>query len=80
MLGDDTVSRRTDRRDLEHAAQLCVHVWSARRTARGFALELVRAWWWKLRAPQIDVTDDVQTEPVAFPRAPAMTDAMFAAD
>jgi hypothetical protein len=68
-----------------------VEIWSTRRNYAfmcgahverrlGFAAELLRAWWWKLRAPQIDLTDDVQTEPVAFPRAPAMSDAMFAAD
>jgi hypothetical protein len=68
-----------------------VEIWSTRRNyafmcgahverRAGFAAELLRAWWWKMRAPQIDLTDDVQTEPVAFPLASAMSDAMFAAD
>jgi hypothetical protein len=68
-----------------------VEIWSTRRNyafmcgvhtegRAGFAAELVRAWWWKMRAPQLDLTDAGQTEPVAFPLAPAMTDVMFAAD
>ena len=74
---------------LEHGR--IVEIWSTRRNyafmcgvhtegRAGFAAELLRAWWWKMRAPQIDLTDAGQTEPVAFPLAPAMTDAMFAAD
>ena len=74
---------------LEHGR--IVEIWSTRRNyafmcgvhtegRAGFAAELVRAWWWKMRAPQLDLTDAVQTEPVAFPLAPAMTDVMFAAD
>jgi len=68
-----------------------VEIWSTRRNyafmcgvhtegRAGFAAELVRAWWWKMRAPQLDLTDAVQTEPVAFPLAPAMPAVLFAAD
>jgi len=68
-----------------------VEIWSTRRNyaficgahvehRAGFAAELLRAWWWKARAPQIDLADEVRTAPVAFPRVPAMSDAMFAGD
>jgi hypothetical protein len=67
-----------------------VEIWSTRRNyaficgahveyRTGFAAELLRTWWWKMRVPQIDLTDDAQRQPVSF-LSPVMTDAFFAAD
>jgi len=73
---------------LEHGR--IVEIWSTRRNyafmcgahaeARtGFAVELLRAWWWKTTAPQLDLTHHTQRHPVSF-RAPVITDTVFAGD
>ena len=67
-----------------------VEIWSTRRNYAficgahaerhaGFAVELLRAWWWKKRAPQLDLTDGAQAQHVSF-LAPVMTDPVFAGD
>jgi len=67
-----------------------VEIWSTRRNyafmcgahvehRAGFVAELLRAWWWKTRAPQLDLTDDAQVQPVSFV-APVMSNAVFAGD
>jgi len=54
-----------------------VEIWSTRRNyafmcgahverRAGFAVELLRAWWWKTRAAQIDLTGRVQVRPAGF--------------
>jgi hypothetical protein len=32
----------------------------------GFAVELLRAWWWKQQAPQLDLTYGAPVRPAAF--------------
>lgn len=60
---------------LEHGR--IVEIWSTRRNYAfmcgahvehhaGFAAELLRAWWWKTRAPQLDLTDREPVQPAAF--------------
>lgn len=55
-----------------------VEIWCTRRTYRhvfgahvgsriGFALELLRVWWWKTRAPRLDLTNVASTRSVAAP-------------
>ena len=72
---------------LEHGR--IVEIWSTRRNyafmcgahtewRAGFAVELLRAWWWKTQAPQLDLSGDAPVQQVAF-LSPAMADA-FAAD
>jgi hypothetical protein len=62
-----------------------VEIWSTRRNyalmcgahverRTGFAVELLRAWWWKTRAPQLDLTDGAQGQPVPM-LSRAMTEA-----
>ncbi|HEX7980575.1 MAG TPA: hypothetical protein VF461_18370 [Gemmatimonadaceae bacterium] len=66
-----------------------VEIWSTRRNyafmcgahverRAGFAAELLRAWWWKAHAPQLDLTDGAEVQSVSF-LSPVMTEA-FAAD
>jgi len=54
-----------------------VEIWSTRRNyaficgahvehRTGFAAELLRTWWWKMRAPQLDLTGRVQVRPAGF--------------
>jgi len=68
---------------LEHGR--IVEIWSTRRnyafmcgahteSRAGFAVELLRAWWWKTHAPQLDLTNGAQIQPVPF-LSPAMTEA-----
>ena len=45
----------------------------------GFAAELARAWRWKARAPQLDLTGGVPVPPISF-FSPALTSGVFAAD
>ena len=60
---------------LEHGR--IVEIWSTRRnyafvcgahteSRAGFAVELLRAWWWKTQAPQLDLTCSVPARPTAF--------------
>jgi len=67
-----------------------VEIWSTRRNyafmcgphvehRAGFVVELLRAWWWKTRAPQLDLTEEALVQPVAFPSR-ILPDAAFAAD
>ena len=67
-----------------------VEIWSTRRNyallcgahveyRAGFAAELVRAWRWKARAPQLDLTSGVPVPPISF-RSPALSSVAFAAD
>jgi hypothetical protein len=67
-----------------------VEIWSTRRNYAfmcgahverhvGFAVELLRAWWWKSRTPQIDLAHDPQVEPVSY-RGPVMAGPVFAGD
>ena len=67
-----------------------VEIWSTRRNYAfmcgahvehhaGFAAELLRAWWWKTRAPQFDLTDGAQAQPVSF-RSPVLANPAFAGD
>ena len=71
---------------LEHGR--IVEIWSTRRNYAfmcgahverhaGFAVELLRAWWWKTRVPQMDLTGRVQVRPAGF-LAPMTT--QFAGD
>ena len=73
---------------LEHGR--IVEIWSTRRNYAfmcgahverhvGFAVELLRAWWWKSRTPQIDLAHDSQVEPVSY-RGPVMAGPVFAGD
>lgn len=54
-----------------------VEVWSTRRNyalmcgvhvenRAGFALELLRVWWWKSRTPQLDLIDRAGEQPIAL--------------
>lgn len=54
-----------------------VEIWSTRRNYAfmcgahverhaGFAVELLRAWWWKTRTPQLDLTGRVPVRPAVF--------------
>ena len=67
-----------------------VEIWSTRRNyallcgahveyRAGFAAELVRAWRWKARAPQLDLTGGVPVAEISF-ISPALTGRAFAAD
>ena len=67
-----------------------VEIWSTRRNyallcgahveyRAGFAAELVRAWRWKARAPQLDLTGGVPVPAMSF-LSPALTSSAFAAD
>jgi hypothetical protein len=67
-----------------------VEIWSTRRNyafmcgahverRAGFAAELLRAWWWKTRVPQLDLTGGAPAQPVTF-RGPMLTDPVFAGD
>jgi hypothetical protein len=67
-----------------------VEIWSTRRNyallcgahveyRAGFAAELVRAWRWKARAPQLDLTGGVPVPTISF-LSPALTSSAFAAD
>ncbi|MBW8771045.1 MAG: hypothetical protein JF589_14915 [Gemmatimonadetes bacterium] len=71
---------------LEHGR--IVEIWSTRRnyafmcgahteSRPGFAIELLRAWWWKTRAPQLDLTGGERVRAVGF-LSPAT--AQFAGD
>jgi hypothetical protein len=71
---------------LEHGR--IVEIWSTRRNyaficgahvehRTGFAAELLRTWWWKTRAPQLDLTVGAQAQPVSFLGVPS---AAFAGD
>ena len=67
-----------------------VEIWSTRRNYAfmcgahvehhaGFAAELLRAWWWKTRAPQFDLTGGAQAQPVSF-HSPVLANPAFAGD
>ena len=67
-----------------------VEIWSTRRnyafmcgahveSLAGFATELVRAWWWKTRVPQMDLMGAPRAEPVSY-RGPVMAGPVFAGD
>ena len=45
----------------------------------GFAAELLRAWWWKSRAPQFDLMVGTQAQAVSF-HSPVLTSPAFAGD
>jgi hypothetical protein len=66
-----------------------VEIWSTRRNyallcgahveyRAGFAAELLRAWRWKARAPQLDLAGGVPVPPISF-RSPALSSSAFVA-
>jgi len=67
-----------------------VEIWSTRRNYAfmcgahaelhaGFAVELLRAWWWKTRMPQMDLTGGTQAQPVSI-RSTVLANPVFAGD
>jgi hypothetical protein len=67
-----------------------VEIWSTRRNYAfmcgahverhaGFTVELLRAWWWKTRVPQMDLLGAPRAEPVSY-RGAVMADPVFAGD